>query len=146
MGAFLCWLGVRVLEMHRILKPSGSLYLHLDHTAGAWGKAMLDAIFLRRNFLGEIVWNKQNGVKGKSAWGNENDSILCYAKRIGAHTFNSKDPVLRKPFAKTSRAMHFTQMDSTGRYYRERVVNGKSYIYYEDEAGSSGTCGTIFPP
>ena len=56
MGAFLCWLGVRVLEMHRILKPTGSLYLHLDHTAAAWGKAMLDAVFGRANFRNEIVW------------------------------------------------------------------------------------------
>ena len=145
MGAFLCWLGVRVLEMHRILKPTGTLYLHLDHTAGAWGKAMLDAIFFRRNFLGEIVWNKQNGVKGRSAWGNENDSILCYAKRIGVHTFNSKDPAMRKPFAKTSRAMHFTQVDSTGRHYRERVVNGKSYIYYEDEGRFIGNLWNDIP-
>ena len=145
MGAFLCWLAVRVLEMRRLLKPSGSLYLHLDHTAGHWGKAMLDAVFGRSNFLGEIVWNKQNGVKTKTAWGNENDSIFCYAKRVGTHTFNSKDPVLRKPFAETSRAMHFNQVDSTGRRYRERVVNGKSYIYYEDDGRFIGNLWNDIP-
>ncbi len=145
MGAFLCWLAVRVLECHRILKSTGTIYLHLDHTAGHWGKAMLDAIFGRVNFLGEIVWNKQNGVKTKTAWGNENDSIFCYAKRAGGHTFNVKVPELRKPFAKTSRSMHFNQVDADGRRYRERIVNGKSYFYYEDEGRFIGNLWNDIP-
>ena len=56
MGAFLCWLGVRLMELHRILKPTGSLYLHIDHTAHAYVKTLLDAIFGRRTFQNEIVW------------------------------------------------------------------------------------------
>ncbi len=44
MGAFLCWLGVRLLEMRRILADDGSLYLHIDHTAHAWVKTLMDAI------------------------------------------------------------------------------------------------------
>lgn len=62
MGAYLCWLAVRVLEMHRILKPTGSLYLHIDHTAHAYAKCMLDAIFGRKNFRNEIVWCYAGGV------------------------------------------------------------------------------------
>ena len=58
MGAFLCWLSIRVLEMHRVLKPSGSFYLHIDHTAHAYVKAMLDAVFGRANFRNEIVWRR----------------------------------------------------------------------------------------
>ena len=42
MAAFLCWLGVRLMECHRLLKPTGSLYLHIDHTAHAYVKALLD--------------------------------------------------------------------------------------------------------
>ena len=60
MGAFLCWLAVRVLEMHRVLKPTGSMYLHIDHTAQAYVKAMLDAVFGRGNFRREIVWGNQD--------------------------------------------------------------------------------------
>ena len=56
MGAFLCWLGVRLMEMHRVLRADGSLYLHIDHTAHAYVKCMLDAIFGRKNFRNEIVW------------------------------------------------------------------------------------------
>ena len=56
MGAFLCWMAVRVLEMHRVLKPTGSIYLHCDPTASHYLKAMMDAIFGRKNFRNEIVW------------------------------------------------------------------------------------------
>ena len=80
MGAYLCWLGVRVLEMRRILKPTGSLYLHLDHTAGAWGKAMLDAIFGRRNFRNELVWWYSWGYHTDKYWNRKHDTILYYAK------------------------------------------------------------------
>ncbi len=50
MGAFLCFLGVRLLAMRRVLKPTGSIYLHIDHTAHAYTKALMDAIFGRANF------------------------------------------------------------------------------------------------
>ncbi|MYC56539.1 MAG: site-specific DNA-methyltransferase, partial [Chloroflexi bacterium] len=50
MGAFLCWLGVRLLEMWRILRRDGSIYLHIDHTAHAYVKCLMDAIFGRKNF------------------------------------------------------------------------------------------------
>lgn len=66
MAAYLCWLGVRVMECHRILKPTGSLYLHIDHTAHAYVKALLDAIFGRRNFQNEIVWHYGGAVRRKS--------------------------------------------------------------------------------
>ena len=56
MGAFLCWMSVRVLEMHRVLKPTGSMYLHCDPTASHYLKAMMDAIFGRKQFRNEIVW------------------------------------------------------------------------------------------
>lgn len=81
MGAFLCWLAVRVLEMHRILKPTGSLYLHIDHTAHAYAKAMLDAIFGRRNFRNEIVWASSGWNKQMSTHlERRHDAILFYAK------------------------------------------------------------------
>ena len=66
MGAFLCFMGVRLLEMHRVLREDGSLYLHIDHTAHAYVKALLDAIFGHRNFRNEIVWGYR-GMPSKSA-------------------------------------------------------------------------------
>ena len=93
MGAFLCWLGVRVLEMHRILKPTGSLYLHIDHTAHAYAKAMLDAVFGRENFRNEIVW-RIGWVSGfktqKRGWIRNHDTLLYYTKHPARFTFNKE--------------------------------------------------------
>ena len=87
MGAFLCWLGVRILEMHRILREDGSLYLHIDHTAAAYTKALLDAIFGRKQFRNEIVWC-YTGPGNVTRWfPRKHDTLLFYAKSPSA-TFN----------------------------------------------------------
>ena len=80
MAAFICWLGVRVIEMHRVLKDTGSLYLHIDHTAHAWTKAMLDAVFGRKNFQNEIVWHYGGGGASKKRFARKHDTILFYTK------------------------------------------------------------------
>ena len=83
MAAFLCWLGVRVLEMDRILKPTGSIYLHCDPTASHYIKAMLDSVFGEKAFRNEIVWNSATGTKNnlKHKFGRGHDSILLYAPK-----------------------------------------------------------------
>ena len=80
MGAFLCWLGVRLLEMRRILADDGSLYLHIDHTAHAWVKTLLDAIFGRRNFQNEIIWYYSGGGASRRRFARKHDTILFYSK------------------------------------------------------------------
>lgn len=79
-AAFLCFLSVRLLEMHRILKPIGSLYLHCDHTANAYIRMALDAIFGAKNFRNEIVWERTKGRSDGRHWGNTTDNILFYVK------------------------------------------------------------------
>ena len=80
MGAFICWLGVRVLAMHRILKPTGSIYLHIDDTAQAYVKVLLDAIFGRENFRNEIVWQRTTAHNDASRYGANTDRLLFYTK------------------------------------------------------------------
>lgn len=80
MAAFLCWLGVRVIEMHRVLAPTGSLYLHIDHTAHAWTKAMLDAIFGRKQFRNEIVWGYRRWPAKSKHFQRMHDTILRYTR------------------------------------------------------------------
>lgn len=133
MGAYMCFMAVRLLEMRRVLKSTGSIYLHCDHTASHYLKGLMDAIFNRNNFLGDIVWNKHNGVKTRKRWGNENENILAYSKKFKRHTFNSDIPNCRIPFSEISLNMHFTKQDANGRHYRERTINGKTYIYYADK-------------
>ncbi|MGH9352636.1 MAG: DNA methyltransferase, partial [Terriglobia bacterium] len=55
MMAYLVMMGVRLVELHRVLKPTGSIYLHCDPTASHYLKLVLDAVFGNQNFLNEIV-------------------------------------------------------------------------------------------
>ena len=80
MAAFLAWLGVRLMEMHRVLRDDGSIYLHIDHTAHAWVKAMMDGIFGRKNFRNEIVWCYALGGSSKRYWSRKHDILLFYVK------------------------------------------------------------------
>ena len=85
MGAFMCFMAVRLLAMHRVLKPTGSIYLHCDPTASHYLKAVMDAIFGWRYFRNEIVHRRnESGVKGSQhkpkTWGANTDCLLFYAK------------------------------------------------------------------
>ena len=91
MAAYLCWLGVRLLEMRRVLRDDGSLYLHIDHTAHAWVKTLLDAIFGRKNFRNEIVWCYTGpGSPGMRQFNRKHDTILWYSVS-DQWCFNSDD-------------------------------------------------------
>ena len=90
MGAFLCYMGVRLLEIHRVLKPTGSLYLHCDDTASAYLTMLLDAIFGQKNRRNVITWERMRGGKGKTSnWGRSADSLLYYTKS-GNFTWNTQ--------------------------------------------------------
>lgn len=84
MAAFLCWLGVRLMEMRRVLRADGSLYLHCDPTASHYIKALLDGIFGVENFLSEIVWKRTSAhsdtKQGRRLHGHIHDVLLCYKK------------------------------------------------------------------
>ena len=56
MAAYLCYMAVRLIELHRVLKPTGSIYLHCDATANSYLRGLLDAIFGEEQFRNEIVW------------------------------------------------------------------------------------------
>ena len=116
MGAFLCWMGVRVLEMHRVLKPTGSLYLHCDQTASHYLKAMMDAIFGRKNFRNEIIWSYRTGGASKRYWPRKHDSILFYVKSDSYE----HSPIQERIFYDKK---FFTQkVDAEGNYYADVYV------------------------
>ena len=91
MGAFLCWMAVRVLEMRRVLKDTGSMYLHCDPTASHYLKAMMDAIFGRKQFRNEIIWAYGSPGSPSKWFPRKHDVILFYAK-TDSSVFN-KDAV-----------------------------------------------------
>ena len=77
--SYLAYMAPRLLELRRILKPSGSIYLHCDPTMSHYLKLLLDAIFGRRMFRNEIVWCYKGGGKGVSDFARKHDVILRYS-------------------------------------------------------------------
>ena len=80
MGAFLCFMGVRLLEMQRVLRDDGSIYLHCDPTASHYLKELMDAVFGRRNFRNEIVWCYTGPGNTPRWFPRKHDVILFYVK------------------------------------------------------------------
>jgi site-specific DNA-methyltransferase (adenine-specific) len=78
--AYLTMMTIRLIELHRVLKPTGSIYLHCDPTASHYLKIVMDAIFNASNFRNEIVWCYRGGGVPKSDFGNRHDIILRYSK------------------------------------------------------------------
>lgn len=94
---YLAFLEPRLREAHRILKPDGSLYFHIDYREVHYCKILLDAIFGRESFLNEIIWAYDYGARSKSKWPAKHDNILWYAKDPDHYTFNL-DAVDRIPY------------------------------------------------
>jgi site-specific DNA-methyltransferase (adenine-specific) len=83
MMAYLTYMSQRIIEMYRILKETGSLYLHCDSTASHYLKILLDSIFGRNNFRNEIIWHYKTTLKQSSHHlGRDHDSIFHYAKSV----------------------------------------------------------------
>ena len=82
--SYLCYMAVRLMEMKRVLKDTGSIYLHCDTTMSHALKLAMDAVFGAGNFRNEIVWKRATGQKGSQhdpkQWGKNRDAILFYAK------------------------------------------------------------------
>jgi DNA modification methylase len=111
MTAYLVMMAPRLVELHRVLKPTGSLYLHCDPTASHYLKVMMDMIFGPRNFRNEIVWKRTSAHSGAKRWGPVHDVLLFYTKS-NAYTWNTVytdyDPDYVKKF--------FRYEDEQGRY------------------------------
>ena len=80
MMAYLVEMAVRLVELHRVLKPTGSMYLHCDPTASHYLKIVLDGIFGAERFLNEVVWQRTGAHNDPRRWGRVTDSILFYGK------------------------------------------------------------------
>lgn len=95
---YLEFLEPHLIEMHRVLKPTGTMYLHMDWRWVHYAKVVSDNIFGIENFLNEIVWSYNFGGRGKDRWPQKHDTILVYTKEMGKHTFNWND-IDRIPYA-----------------------------------------------
>ena len=117
MGAYMCFMAVRLLEMKRLLKPTGAIYLHCDPTASHYLKAIMDAIFGWRSFRNEIVWRRSAAHNAADRFGPNHDSILFYAMPEYRHSIQFT------PYLKGYVDQYFDKSDAKGRY-REQELHG----------------------
>lgn len=80
MMAYLAMMAARLIELHRVLKPTGSLYLHCDPTASHYLKLLLDGVFGATNFKNEIIWKRTASHSAAKRFGDVHDTILFYSK------------------------------------------------------------------
>jgi site-specific DNA-methyltransferase (adenine-specific) len=117
MMAYLAMMAVRLLELHRVLKPTGSLYLHCDPTASHYLKILLDAVFGARFFKNEIIWRRTNAHNVRSnAYPRVHDTILFCTrtdKYTWNKTFNGYSPEQLKRYKEDADGRMFTGQDLT---------------------------------
>ncbi len=131
MKSYLIMMAVRLLELKRVLKDTGSIYLHVDATASHYLKLIMDSVFDNKNFRNEIVWRRHTSVHGSfqhapKQWGTMNDLILYYVK--SSHT-----PV--SPYVELTeeeRNLKFNLVDGDGRRY----YDDSSHIYNTPNMGA----------
>lgn len=87
-AAYLSMIAVRLLEIHRVLKDSGAIYLHCDPTASHHLRLVMDAVFSPRNFQNEIIWSYRSGGGSSRRFGRKHDVLLYYTKGPN-FTFNA---------------------------------------------------------
>ena len=109
--AYLVMMSIRILDLHRVLKLTGSLYLHCDPTASHYLKIVLDAVFGPQNFRNEIVWHYRKWSAGWQQFQRNHDVLLFYSKS------KSKDRVFNK--------MYMERAESTKkRFGNKKIVSG----------------------
>ena len=130
MQSYLTMMAVRLLEMHRVLKVTGSIYLHCDDTATHYLKLLMDAVFGAGQFRNSIVWKRFNFHSDAKRFGRVSDALLFYSK-TDAYTFNRP----RVAFSKAYIDAKFTHQDHDGRQFRLSDLNppsgrGPVYTYH----------------
>jgi site-specific DNA-methyltransferase (adenine-specific) len=121
--AYMVFMTERLVEMKRLLKSTGSIYLHCDPTASHYIKIIMDGIFGYENFRNEIVWHYNTQGKPRNAFARKHDTIFFYTKEYKYYhnqiRIESRD---QKRYNKIE--------EETGRKYQ---IDGKGYKYYLDE-------------
>ena len=114
--AYLTMMAVRLVELRRVLKPTGSIYLHCDPSAGHYLKMLMDSIFGPKSFVNQIVWKRSaahsDATQGARHFGRLSDLILFYSKGT-----QFEWTVQHGTYDDAYVQSHYTQVDSDGRRY-----------------------------
>lgn len=112
MMAYLVMMTARLIELHRVLKPTGSIYLHCDPTASHYLKIVMDTIFGLENFRNEIIWQRTNVHSDSKTWSAISDTILFYTKS-NIFTWNP----IHLPHSEEHIESKYKSIDNDGRRY-----------------------------
>lgn len=110
MMAYLTMMANRLIELHRVLKPTGSLFLHCDPTASHYLKIVLDGIFGAENFRNEIIWRRTGSHNARTRFGPIHDVILFYS-RGKSHYFRA----VKRPYMRGHVESRYTRDEATGK-------------------------------
>ena len=121
--AYLSYMANRLRECHRVLKNTGSIYLHCDPTMSHSLKLVMDAIFGEKNFRNEIIWHYHMGTAPKKDFRRKHDVILRYSKSNAYNGINITVP-------RRMDVSRYNKVDENGRRYHE---NGAGNRFYHDE-------------
>ena len=116
MMIYLMAMGMRLIEMKRILKPAGSIYLHCDPTASHYLKLVMDSIFGKKNFQSEVIWGYRTQGVSMSNWPKKHDTLLHYCGGMKP-TFH---PQMQRVYYQ--KAFRHTKIDDEGRHYADVYV------------------------
>lgn len=119
MMAYLVMMAIRLSELHRVLKPTGSIYLHCDPTASHYLKIIMDSIFGPTRFVNEITWKRTSAHSDSNRYGSNADIILFYTKSL-KYTFN----VIHIPYTESYLA-RFRYADPDGRKWTDDNLSAK---------------------
>ena len=124
MLAYLAMMAPRLVELHRVLKPTGSLYLHCDPTASHYLKMLMDAVFGPQCFVNEIIWKRSTAhsdlAQGAAHYGRIHDTLLFYSK-LERRTWNQQTIALSEKYLAT----HYRNVEpDTGRRYELDNLTG----------------------
>lgn len=127
MLAYLTMMTVRLIELHRVLKKTGSIYLHCDTIASHYLKIVLDVIFGKENFINEIIWKRTNNPKGSQfdskKFGQATDSILFYAK---SNNYFLDVDISRRKLTDEEINEKYPKKDELGRYLEYPILRSAS--------------------
>jgi site-specific DNA-methyltransferase (adenine-specific) len=128
MMAYLTMMAIRLLELHRVLKSTGSLYLHCDPTAGHYLKVLMDAIFGADMFRNDITWKRTTTHSDSKTWSRVSDTIFFYTK---GRTFTWNTP--REPHSEEYLADKYRYNDGDGQYRLDNMTspNPRPNMMYE---------------
>ena len=127
MMAYLAMMAVRLVELHRVLKPTGGLYLHCDPTASHYLKLVLDAVFGPENYRSEITWLRSRNPKGSQhqskQFSPDTDIIFFYAKTNASELHVDR---IKRTLTEEELELKYDRVDGTGRFTDGPIVRSPS--------------------